>query len=175
MKPRQSPIEAEDLAWRREQARAEQARRDAARATAREWEDRERQAARTAEAVRQALPCEDCGRSQAAELCEACNHRRQAETLIGEAGLLAAAGSVGLTDPGSVAAATARARAAIGTSTAAAWQEFLEITDVATLEADREAAAGALRIHRVPDRTAGRRRVPGQCPGDAGRDRGSRS
>ncbi|MFS0696912.1 hypothetical protein [Streptomyces nitrosporeus] len=136
-------IEAEDLAWRQEQARAERARRDAARAAAAEQAEHKRQAAAAADAARQALACEDCGRGQAAGLCEACDHRRQTETLIGEAGLLAAAGSADLSDRGSVAAAVAGARTAIGDSIAAAWQEFLEITDVATLEADPEAAADA--------------------------------
>nr|WP_260616969.1 hypothetical protein [Streptomyces sp. WAC05458] len=139
----QVAIEAEDLVWRHEQARAEQARRDAARAAAWERAERERQEAAAAEAVRQALPCEDCGRDQAAGLCEACDHRRQTETLIGEAGLLAAAGSADLSDPGDVAAATAGARTAIGSGIAAAWQEFLQITDVAALEADPEVARDA--------------------------------
>ncbi|CAL9675653.1 hypothetical protein SUDANB178_07730 (plasmid) [Streptomyces sp. enrichment culture] len=136
-------IEAEDLAWRQEQARVEQVRRDAARAAARERAERERQEAAAAEAVRQALPCEDCGRGQAAGLCEACDHRRQTETLIGEAALLAAAGSADLTDPGSIAAVTAQVRAAIGGGIAAAWQEFLQITDVAALKADPQAERDA--------------------------------
>jgi hypothetical protein len=136
-------IEAEDLAWRQEQARAERARRDAARAAAAEQAERERQAAAAADAVRQALACEDCGRGQAAGLCEACDHRRQTEILIGEAGLFAAAGSADLSEAGSIAAVAAGARTAIGDSIAAAWQEFLEITDVATLEADPEAAEDA--------------------------------
>ncbi|WP_240799875.1 hypothetical protein [Streptomyces sp. A1277] len=136
-------IEAEDLAWRQEQARAERARRDAAHAAAAEQAERERQAAAAADAARQALACEDCGRGRAAGLCEACDHRRQTEALIGEAGLLAAAGSADLSDPASVAAAVAGARAAIEDSTAAAWQEFLQITDVSTLEADPQAAADA--------------------------------
>ncbi|MEV5644076.1 hypothetical protein AB0L67_28605 [Streptomyces flaveolus] len=121
----------------------EQARRDAARAAARERAERERQEAAAAEAVRQALPCEDCGRDQAAGLCEACDHRRQTETLIGEAALLAAAGSADLFDPGGVEAVTSEARTAIGSSIAAAWEEFLQITDVAALEADPEAARDA--------------------------------
>ncbi|MFK0231071.1 hypothetical protein ACIQUL_35500 [Streptomyces sp. NPDC090303] len=135
--------EAEDLAWRQEQARAERARREAARAAAAEQAERERQAAAAADAIRQALACEDCGRDQAAGLCEACDHRRQTEALIGEAGLLAAAGSADLSEAGSIAAAVAGARTAIEESTAAAWQEFLQITDVATLEADPQAAADA--------------------------------
>ncbi|MFJ7209489.1 hypothetical protein ACIQWR_38910 [Streptomyces sp. NPDC098789] len=136
-------IEAEDLAWRQEQARAEQARREAARASAAEQAERERQVAAAADAVRQALACEDCGRGRAAGLCEACDHRRQTEALIGEAGLLTAAGSADLSDPGSIAAAVAGARTAVGHSIGAEWQEFLQITDVADLEADPQAAADA--------------------------------
>ncbi|MEU1457417.1 hypothetical protein [Streptomyces avermitilis] len=139
----QAAIEAEDLVRRREKARAEQARRDAARAAAQERAEREREAAAAADAVRQALPCEDCGQDQAAGLCEACDHRRQTETLVGEAGLIAAAWSADLTDPGTVEAATAEARTAIGNSIATAWQEFLQITDVTALEASPEAAADA--------------------------------
>jgi hypothetical protein len=139
----QAAIEAEGLVRRREQARAEQARRDAARAAAQERAERERQAAAAADAVRQALPCEDCGQDQAAGLCEACDHRRQTETLIGEAGLLAAAWSADLTDPGNVAAVVAEVRTAIGNSIATAWQEFLQITDVAMLEANPQAAEDA--------------------------------
>ncbi|MCA1222180.1 hypothetical protein [Streptomyces sp. 8L] len=136
-------VEAEDLAWRQEQARAERSRREAARAAAAEQAERERQAAAAADAVRQALACEDCGRGRAAGLCEACDHRHQTEALIGEAGLLAAAGSADLSDPASIAAAVAGARTAIGDSTAATWQEFLQITDAAALEADPQAAADA--------------------------------
>ncbi|WFB88367.1 MULTISPECIES: hypothetical protein [Streptomyces] len=51
-------IEAEDLAWRQEQARVERARREAVRAAAAEQVERERQAAAAADAVRQALACE---------------------------------------------------------------------------------------------------------------------
>ncbi|WP_371097734.1 hypothetical protein [Streptomyces sanglieri] len=136
-------LEAEDLVWRREQALTEQARREADRAAARDRAERESEAAAVAEAVRQAMPCEDCGQARAAGLCEACGHRRQTETLIGEAGLLAAAGSADLTGLGSIAAVTAGARTAIGHSIATAWQEFLQITDVAVLEADPAAAKDA--------------------------------
>ncbi|MFD5786714.1 hypothetical protein ACFWH1_08755 [Streptomyces sp. NPDC127037] len=136
-------IEADDLARRQEHARAERARRDAARAAAAEQAKRERLAAAAADAVRQALACEDCGRDRASGLCEACDHRRQTEVLIGEAGLLAAAAAADLSDAGSIAAAVAGARTAIGDSTAAAWQEFLEITDVSALEADPQTAADA--------------------------------
>ncbi|MFE2556548.1 hypothetical protein ACFXGT_11005 [Streptomyces sp. NPDC059352] len=139
----QAAIEAEDLVWRREQAREQQARRDAARAAAAQQAEADRAAAAAADAVRQALPCEDCGRDQAAGLCERCDHRRQTEVLIGEAGLYAAAWSADLTDPGHVAAVAGQARTAIGDSVAAAWQEFLQITDVAALEANPEAAQEA--------------------------------
>ncbi|MFD6465677.1 hypothetical protein [Streptomyces goshikiensis] len=136
-------IEAEDLAWRQVQASEERARRDAVSAAAAEQAERERQAAAAADAVRQALACEDCGRDWAAGLCEACDHHRQTEVLIGEAGLLAAAGSANLSEAGIIAAAVAGAREAIGESIAASWQEFLQITDVAALEADPEAAEDA--------------------------------
>ncbi|MEV5887423.1 hypothetical protein AB0L74_33075 [Streptomyces sp. NPDC052020] len=139
----QAALEAENLARRREQAAAEQARRDAARAAAQERAERERAAAAAAEAARQALPCQVCGRDQAAGLCELCDHRRQTETLISEAGLIAATWSADLTDPASVAAVTAAVRTAIGQSIVTAWQEVLQITDVAALEADPEAAEDA--------------------------------
>ncbi|MEV5454704.1 hypothetical protein [Streptomyces sp. NPDC052535] len=135
--------EAEDFVVRREKGRAEQARRDAARAAARERAERERQAAAAADAVRQAQPCQVCGRARAAGLCEPCDHRRQTETLIGEAGLITAAWSADLSDPGNVAAVAADVRTAIGNSIATAWQEFLQITDVAALEANPEAAEDA--------------------------------
>lgn len=129
---KRAAIEAEDLA-----------RREAARAADAEQAKRERQAAAAADVVRQALACEDCGRGQAAGLCEACDHLRQTEALVDEAGLLAAARVADLSAPASIAAAVAGARTSIEDSTAAAWQEFLQVTDVATLEADPQAAADA--------------------------------
>ncbi|QHY98840.1 Recombination protein RecR [Streptomyces sp. S4.7] len=90
----QAACEAEDFVRRREQAAEKQARRIAARAAAQERADVERQAMAAADAVRQARPCEDCGQSQAAGLCEACGYRREAETLTVEAGLVTAARSV---------------------------------------------------------------------------------
>ncbi|MFJ3673676.1 hypothetical protein ACIPSE_45265 [Streptomyces sp. NPDC090106] len=134
----QAAIDAEDFVWRREQARVQQARRDAARAAAQERAETDRRAAEATAAARQALPCEDCGRSQAAGLCECCDHRRQTQALIGEAGLLAAAWSADLTDPDSVAAVAAQTRAAISDNVTTAWQEFLQITDAAALEANPE-------------------------------------
>ncbi|MFD5557834.1 hypothetical protein ACFWIA_28835 [Streptomyces sp. NPDC127068] len=139
-------IEAEDYVWRREQARAEHVRRDAARAAAADRAERERLASAAADAVRQALACEDCGQQQAGGLCETCDHCRQTETLISQAGLLVATWSADLTDPASVAAVAATVRTAIGHSVTAAWQEFLEMTDttgVAALEASPEAARDA--------------------------------
>ncbi|MEV2202401.1 hypothetical protein AB0E11_20800 [Streptomyces fradiae] len=67
----------------------EQAAAERALAAAQEEADRERQAADAAEAARQALPCQDCGLAQSAELCEACGYRRT-EAAIVEAGLVAA-------------------------------------------------------------------------------------
>ncbi|WP_308010643.1 hypothetical protein [Streptomyces olivaceus] len=139
----QAAIDAEDFVWRREQAREKRARRDEVRVAAQMRAKADRAAAAAADAVRQELACEDCGQHRAAGLCEACDHRRQTETLIGEAGLLAAAGAADWTDPGIIAAAVAAVRTAFGDSTAAAWQEFLEITDAAALRADPEAAADA--------------------------------
>ncbi|MFF9403825.1 hypothetical protein [Streptomyces sp. NPDC014744] len=55
----QAASEAEDFVWRREQAREQQARRDAARAAAQERAEAERAVAAAADAVRQALACED--------------------------------------------------------------------------------------------------------------------
>lgn len=138
-----------------------------------EQADRECQAA-AADVVRQALACEDCGRGRAAGLCEACDHRRQTEALIGEAGLLAASGSADLSDAGSIAACVAGARTAIGDSVTA-WQELLAITGVAALEADSAGCCGRVRVHRVAGRAAGRRRVPGRRPGGAGPYAGGRS
>ncbi|WP_018569284.1 hypothetical protein [Streptomyces sp. PsTaAH-124] len=97
--------------------------------------------------VHKALACADCRRDRATGLWEACDYRRQTRALIGEATLLAAAGSADLTDPGSVTAA-AEVRTAIGHSIAAAWQEFLQITDAAALKADPEAARTAVEIAR---------------------------
>ncbi|MFF5435190.1 hypothetical protein ACFY5K_34920 [Streptomyces griseofuscus] len=130
---RHAEAEAQERAQRRAAARAE--------AEAQAAIERERAAAEAA--VRQAVACTDCGRERSAGLCEACDHRRQTETLIGVAGLLAAAGSADLSDPGSIAAAVAGARTIIGNSIAAAWQEFLQITDGGMLEADPQAAADA--------------------------------
>ncbi|MDV9193226.1 hypothetical protein R6L23_34295, partial [Streptomyces sp. SR27] len=95
--------------------------------------ERERAAAEAA--VRQAVECEDCGRERSAGLCEACDHPRQTEALIGEAGLLAATWSADPSDPVAVAAVAAEVRTAIEDAIAASWAQFQEITDPLALEA----------------------------------------
>ncbi|MFH9016112.1 hypothetical protein ACH4C6_32625 [Streptomyces sp. NPDC017943] len=140
----QAAIEAEDLAWRQEQARMEQARRDAARAAAQERAEHERQAAAAADAVRQTLPCEDCGLERSAGLCEACGLRRRTETAIVEAGLIAATWSADLDDPHDVAAVTAHVRASLQADIERARREFLELMEPGALEADPILAASAL-------------------------------
>jgi ssDNA-binding Zn-finger/Zn-ribbon topoisomerase 1 len=135
----QAAIKAEDLVRRQEQAR-----REAARAAAQEQAERERAATAAADAVRQALPCEDCGQQQAGGLCEACGYRRRTEALITEAGLVAAAWSADLTDPGDVAAVTAQVRATLEVDIAAARDQFLELMNPGELDADPVAAASAL-------------------------------
>ncbi|MFD7432114.1 hypothetical protein ACFV6Z_34415 [Streptomyces sp. NPDC059818] len=51
-----------------------------------------------ADAVRQALACEDCGQQQAGGLCEACGCRRRTEALIVEAAMVAATWAADLGD-----------------------------------------------------------------------------
>ncbi|MGW3563547.1 hypothetical protein ACWDSL_06540 [Streptomyces sp. NPDC000941] len=136
--------EAEGFVWRREQALARQVRRDAARAEAQERAELERAAAAAADAVRQALPCEDCGQERAAGLCEACGYRRRAEALIVEAGMVAAAWSAALDDPGAVAAVTAHVRASLEADIEAARTQFLQLLDPDELETNPVAAASAL-------------------------------
>ncbi|MES5824887.1 hypothetical protein [Streptomyces sp. RG80] len=140
----QAAIEAEDFVWRREKASAEQARRDAVRAAARERAEREREAAAAAEAVRQALPCEDCGQEQAAGLCEACGYRRRTEALIVEAGLVAAAWSAPLDDTDAVAAVAAHVRASLEADIERARAQFLGLVEPGELDADPALAASAL-------------------------------
>ncbi|MFI2292899.1 hypothetical protein [Streptomyces niveus] len=129
-------LEAEDFVRRREQAAADQARRDAARTAAQEQREFERQAQAAADAVRRALPCEDCGREAAAGLCEVCGHRRETENLIWQAGLFAATWSADPTDAAAVASAAAEARAGIEQAIVRTWREFLRITDPTDLAAD---------------------------------------
>ena len=139
----QAAVEAEDFAWRREQAREQQARLDAARAAAEQRAERERAAAAAAEAVRQAAPCGDCGRERAAGLCEACGYRRQTEALIAEAGLVAAAWNADLDDATDVAVVAAHVRASLEADIAANREEFLRIVDPADLAAEPLAAETA--------------------------------
>ncbi|MGW7620758.1 hypothetical protein ACWGLG_33975 [Streptomyces antimycoticus] len=140
----QAALDAEDFVWRREQAAAEQARQDVARAAAQERAEHERAAIAASEAVRRALPCEDCGQERAAGLCEACGYRRRTEALTVEAGLVAAAWSADLDDPDDVAAVTARVRQALETDIATAQREFMELVEPGELDTEPAAAAAAL-------------------------------
>ncbi|MFF9607598.1 hypothetical protein ACF1GY_35950 [Streptomyces sp. NPDC014684] len=140
----QAAIEAEDFVRRREQGR-----RDAARAAAQERAERERQAAAAADAVRQALPCEDCGLQRSAGLCEACGFRRRTEAAIVEAGLIAATWSADLDDPGDVAAVAAHVRASLEADIERAQREFLELMEPGALDADPVLAASALAFTAV--------------------------
>nr|WP_202453551.1 hypothetical protein [Streptomyces sp. SID4913] len=139
----QVAIEAEDLVWRQEQARAEKARRAAARAAEQERVDADRAAAAEADAVRQALACEDCGQSQAGGLCEACGYRRRTEALIVEAGMVAAT-SVDLGDPGAVAAITADVRVSLEREIAVVRADYLRAMDPSDQEADPVGTASVL-------------------------------
>ncbi|MDV5143194.1 hypothetical protein R1T08_02430 [Streptomyces sp. SBC-4] len=132
---RHAEKETADLAARQAEAREREAQRAAARAEAEAQAAVERERAAAEAAARQVVACEDCGRARSAGLCEACDHRRQVEVLIGEAGLLAATWSADLTDPSSVEAVTAEVRAGIEDAIAAEWAEFQKITDPATLKA----------------------------------------
>jgi hypothetical protein len=147
----QAAREAEDLAWRREQAAAEQARRDAARAADLERAEAERAAAAVAEAARQALPCTDCGQPQVGGLCETCDCRRRTEALVVEAGLVAAVWSAALDDPGNVAGVVAHVRAELDAGIDVAWREFLELVGPGELESDpaRTALAQTLTALQV--------------------------
>ncbi|WP_019712019.1 hypothetical protein [Streptomyces xinghaiensis] len=145
----QAAIEAEDSVRRREQARAEQARREAVRAAAREQADRERAAAAAADAVRQALPCEDCGQGQAAGLCEACGYRRRTEALIVEGGLVTATWCANLDDPSDIAAVTDHVGATLQADIDTARTQFMELIEPGVLEADPAAAASALAFNAL--------------------------
>ncbi|MEU8764372.1 hypothetical protein [Streptomyces sp. NPDC048659] len=132
---RHAEAEAEDFVARQAEAQQRAEQRAAARVAAEAQALVERERAAAEAAAKQAVACEDCGRERSAGLCEACDHRRQAEVLIGEAGLLAATWSADLTDPAAVAAVTAEVRTAIEDAIAAAWEQFQQITDPAVLEA----------------------------------------
>ncbi|MFE7951561.1 hypothetical protein [Streptomyces sp. NPDC057426] len=140
---RHADAEAADFMARRQEVLEREARRATARAEAEAQAAVERERAAAAAAARQVLPCEDCGREGAGGLCEACDHGRQTETLIGEAGLIAAAWSADLDDPADVAAVTAEVRTTIEYDIAAEWKEFLQITDPAALEVAPEVAEDA--------------------------------
>ncbi|MFC8765123.1 hypothetical protein ACFUAG_31005 [Streptomyces sp. NPDC057193] len=128
---RHAEVEAADLVARQAEARERAAQRALARAEAEAQAAVERERA----AARQAVACTDCGRAQSAGLCEACDHRRQTEALIAAAGFLAATWSTDLTDPAGVAAVAAEVRTAIEADIAAEWEQFLQMTDLADLEA----------------------------------------
>ncbi|MFF8604054.1 hypothetical protein ACF065_33690 [Streptomyces sp. NPDC015232] len=132
---RHAEAEAADLVARQAEAREREQRRAAARAEAEAQATVERERAAAEAAARQAVACEDCGRERSAGLCEACDHRRQTEVLIGEAGLLAATWSADPSDQVAVAAVAAEVRTAIEDAIAASWQEFQKITDPADLAA----------------------------------------
>ncbi|MEU5810949.1 hypothetical protein [Streptomyces sp. NPDC047718] len=132
---RHAEAEAADLVARQAEAREQAERRAAARAEAEAQALVERERAAAEAAAKQAVACEDCGRERSAGLCEACDHRRQTEALIGKAGLLAAAWSADPTDQVAVAAAVAEVRTAIEDATAASWAQFQQITDPADLAA----------------------------------------
>ncbi|MGW2890551.1 hypothetical protein ACWDDN_35645 [Streptomyces griseoruber] len=140
--------EAEDFVWRREQARAEQARREKARAAARERGERERREA-AADAVRQALACEDCGQQRSAGLCEACGYRRRTEAAIVEAGLVAATWAADLDDAVDVAAVAAHVRATLEADIETTHQQFLQLMEPGELEANPTAAASVLAFNAL--------------------------
>ncbi|MEU5632150.1 hypothetical protein ACH47C_23570 [Streptomyces rishiriensis] len=141
--------EAEDFVARREQARAEQARRTKARAAARDRAERERQEAAAADAVRQALACEDCGQQRSAGLCEACGLRRRTEAAITEAGLVAATWAANLDDVADVAAVAAHVRATLEADIETTHQQFLQLMEPGELEANPTAAASALAFNAL--------------------------
>ncbi|MFE3122286.1 hypothetical protein ACFXHD_02580 [Streptomyces hydrogenans] len=132
---RHAEAEAADLVSRQSEAQQRAERRAATRAEAEAQAAIERERAAAEAAVRQAVACEDCGRERSAGLCEACDHRRQTEALIGEAGLLAATWSADPSDQVAVAAVAAEVRTAIEDAIAAEWAQFQKITDPAALEA----------------------------------------
>lgn len=146
---RHAEAEAADFVARQAEAREREERRAAARAEAEAQTAIERERAAVEVAARQAVACEDCGRERSAGLCEACDHRRQVEVLIGEAGLLAAAGSADPTDPVAVAAVAAEVRRAIEDAIAAEWAQFQKITDPAALEAAGPDAAEDAAAHNA--------------------------
>ncbi|MEV5566029.1 MULTISPECIES: hypothetical protein [Streptomyces] len=140
----QAAIEAQDQVRRLEQARAEKARREEARTADQERAERERAAAAAAEAVRQALACEDCGQQQAGGLCEACGYRRRTAALIVEAGMVAATWAADLANQADVDAVTADVRASLAADIERARRAFLDSAPPGELEADPIGAAAVL-------------------------------
>ncbi|MER5747128.1 hypothetical protein ABT097_28150 [Streptomyces sp. NPDC002225] len=140
----QAAIEAEDFVWRREQAREKQARQEAARVAEAERAEAERAAAATAEAVRRAVPCADCGRDQEAGLCEACGYRRRTEALIVEAGMVAATWSADLTDQQAVAAVAADVRAVLEREIVTVRTRYLSAMDQPDQDEDPVGVAAVL-------------------------------
>ncbi|MFI0763208.1 hypothetical protein ACH4PX_38135 [Streptomyces anulatus] len=136
--------EVEDLVWRQERAWAEKARRAAVRAADHERAKDERVAAAAAEAVRQALACEDCGQQQAGGLCEACGYRRRTVTLTVETGLLAASWAAVLDDWDDIDAVTAGVRASLEADIKHTQREFLESVQPGELDTDPAGAASVL-------------------------------
>ncbi|WP_306328877.1 hypothetical protein [Streptomyces venezuelae] len=132
---RHAQAEATDFVARQAEAQQRAEQRAAARAAGEAQAAIEGERAAAEAAVRQAVACEDCGRERSAGLCEACDHRRQTEALIGESGLLAATWSADPTDQVAVAAVAAEVRTAIEDAIAASWAQFQQITDPAALEA----------------------------------------
>ncbi|MFK3734682.1 hypothetical protein ACI2LJ_30955 [Streptomyces sp. NPDC088090] len=132
---RHAEAEAADLVARQAEARERAERRAGARAEAEAQAAIEWERAAAEAAVRQAVACEDCGRARSAGRCEVCDHRRQTEALIGEAGLLAATWSADPRDPVAVAAVAAEVRTVIEDAIAASWTQFQQITDPVALEA----------------------------------------
>ncbi|MGF1344555.1 hypothetical protein ACQSMD_31335 [Streptomyces flavovirens] len=140
----QATIEAENQVRRREQARADKARHEEARTADQERAEREHAAAAAADAVRQALACEDCGQQQAGGLCEACGYRRRTETLIVEAGMVAATWSADLTDQADIEAVTAEVRASLAADIERARRAFLDSAPPGELDVDPIGAAAVL-------------------------------
>ncbi|WUT01711.1 hypothetical protein OHA46_33685 (plasmid) [Streptomyces sp. NBC_00708] len=136
--------EAESLARRMDEAREQQARRAEARAAAAQQAEREREALAAAEAVHQAVPCEDCGLAQAAGLCEACRYRRRTEDLVAECGLIVATWRAALDDPADITAVTDYVRAAMQSDTALARDGFADVAGPEQLAADPVATQAVL-------------------------------
>ncbi|MER7832187.1 hypothetical protein [Streptomyces sp. NPDC095602] len=146
---RHAEAEAADLVARQAEAQQRAAQRAAAHAEAEAQAAIERERAAAEAAARQAVACADCGRERSAGLCEACDHRRQTEALIREAGLLAATWSADPSDQVAVAAVTAEVRTAVEAAIAAEWAQFQKITDPAALKAAGPDAVEGAAAHNA--------------------------